>query len=212
MEEPTVQQSGSKRHWSLTPRAFRGLLDWLDEDQDSGGHRYLEMRRRLVQYFDRKNCFSADELADETLNRVARRLEEEGVITSDAPAQYCYIVARFVLLESLRNQQRLEPLNEGFAAHSIAGVAGMSGASGEQQTKDRRWGCLDECTGILGAADSDLIVGYYRGEQRAKINNRRAMAVELGISMNALSIRACRIRDKLEGCVRKCLAGASERF
>jgi len=60
---------------------------------------------------------------------------------------------------------------------------------------------------ILEAEDRELIVGYYHGEQRAKINNRRAMAAKLGVSMNALSIRACRIRDKLEACVRKCLSG-----
>jgi hypothetical protein len=54
------------------------------------------MRRRLVQYFDRKNCLRPDELADETLNRVARRLEEKGGITDTPPARYCYILARFV--------------------------------------------------------------------------------------------------------------------
>ena len=207
VEEPTVQQAGAKRHWSLTQRAFHGLLDWLDEDQDSGGRRYLEMRQRLVLYFDRKNCISPDELADETLNRVARRLAEEGAITSDAPAQYCYIVARFVLLESLRNQQRQEPLNEGLWLHSTTSVVGMSEAIEEQQINERRLMCLEKCMRILEAGDRELIVGYYHGEQRAKINNRRAMAAKLGISINALSIRACRIRDKLEVCVRKCLSG-----
>jgi len=57
------------------------LLKWLDGGADSGGERYLEIRRRLVSYFDRRNCTSPDELADETLNRVARRLEEKGAIT-----------------------------------------------------------------------------------------------------------------------------------
>jgi len=207
VEEPTVQQTGAKRHWSLTQRAFHGLLHWLDEDEDSGGRRYLEMRQRLVLYFDRKNCLSPDELADETLNRVARRLEEEGAITTDAPAHYCYIVARFVLLESLRNQQRQEPLNEGLWIHSTTSVVEMSEAGEEQQIKERRWACLEKCMHILEAADRELIIGYYHGEQRAKINNRRAMAAKLGVSMNALSIRACRIRDKLEACVRKCLSG-----
>jgi DNA-directed RNA polymerase specialized sigma24 family protein len=207
VEEPTVQQAGAKRQWSLTQRAFHGLLHWLDGDEDSGGRRYLEMRQRLVLYFDRKNCSSPDELADETLNRVARRLEEEGAITSDAPAHYCYIVARFVLLETLRNQQRRVPLNEGLSVHSTASGVGMSEAGEERQVKERRWSCLEKCIRILDAADRELIVGYYRGEQRAKINNRRAKAAKLGISMNALSIRACRLRDKLEACVRKCLSG-----
>src|SRR5215467_6390514 len=94
--------AGLQRDWSLSQDAFTKLLNWLDEGNDSKGERYLEIRRRLVQYFARKNCLSPDELADETLNRVARRLTEEGAIESDTPAHYCYIVARFVFLEQLR--------------------------------------------------------------------------------------------------------------
>lgn len=94
-----------KKRWELTPDAFHQLLRWLDEGQDSGGQRYLEIRRRLVSFFDRKNCLSPDDLVDETLNRVARRLKEEGAITSATPAQYFYIVARFVFLEYLRRSE-----------------------------------------------------------------------------------------------------------
>src|SRR5687768_6794611 len=110
MEDPPVPDTAkpsstlSKSDWILTQNSFRKLLIWLDEGKDSGGHSYLEIRLRLVQYFDRKNCASPDELADETLNRVARRLEEEGSIVSDAPAHYCYIIARYVFLESLRRK------------------------------------------------------------------------------------------------------------
>jgi hypothetical protein len=50
----------------------------------------------------------------------------------------------------------------------------------------------------------ELIVGYYYGERRIKIDNRLALAKHLEITMNALSIRACRIRDKLEACVKEC--------
>src|SRR5262245_31590503 len=98
MDKAGLHKAEAKSTWRLTEGAFHGLLRWLDEGADSDGERYLEMRRRLVLYFDRKNCRAPDELADETLNRVARRLEEEGSITSDSPAHYCYIVARYVLL------------------------------------------------------------------------------------------------------------------
>lgn len=60
------------------------------------------MRARLVAYFDHKNCAAPNDLADETLNRVAHRLEEEGIIESETPAKYCYIVARFVFMENVR--------------------------------------------------------------------------------------------------------------
>ncbi|HJW13097.1 MAG TPA: hypothetical protein VJ776_00295, partial [Thermoanaerobaculia bacterium] len=75
-----------KKDWIPSQAAFQQFLSWLDGGVDSGGERYVEMRRRLTIYFDRRNCISSDELADETLNRVARRLEEEGSIPDTPPA------------------------------------------------------------------------------------------------------------------------------
>ena len=197
-------KAGQKRDWTLTPRAFRRLLDWLDEGAGSEGRKYLEMRRRLVAYFDRKNCPAPDELADETLNRVARRLEEEGVTEADAPARYCYIVARFVFLEHLRGAQRgnvpLDDARRGPRGDDLAAPEPDDG----QETKEKMLDCLGQCTGKLEPLDREVITRYYVGKGRDKIENRRALAEELGITMNALSIRACRIRDRLEDCVRKC--------
>ena len=93
----------------LTQVAFDRLLAWLDDGVDSHGERYLEMRRRLVGYFTRRNRPSADDLADETLNRVARTLEQSGVIETKPPARYCYVVARFVMLEDIRSERRQLP-------------------------------------------------------------------------------------------------------
>ena len=179
------------------------LLVWLDEGSDSGGQTYLGMRGRLVAYFDRKNCLAPDELADETLNRVARRLAEEGKIETETPAKYCYITAKFVFLESLRAAKRA-----GVPLEDVLPVV----ESGEFSEKDReekefrekQLDCLEECTGKLAPPAREMIVRYYYGKERAKIENRRALAESLGISMNALTIRACRIRDKLETCVSRC--------
>src|SRR2546423_645005 len=90
MSDSPMQRLSPKKEWILAPAAFRRLLQWLDEGTDSEGQKYLEMRRRLVAYFDRKSCAAPDELADETLNRVARRLIEEGAIETKTPAKYCY--------------------------------------------------------------------------------------------------------------------------
>jgi DNA-directed RNA polymerase specialized sigma24 family protein len=67
---------------------------------------------------------------------------------------------------------------------------------------------LEQCMKALDSNERSLIVNYYQGELRSKIENRKAAAQKLGVSMNALSIRACRIRAKLENCLQKCLKGA----
>jgi DNA-directed RNA polymerase specialized sigma24 family protein len=202
-KEVSVQNVQLKKEWTLTSDAFHRLLKWLDQSKESGGQSYLEMRRRLIAYFDRKNCVYPDELADQTLNRVARRLEEEEII-SDTPAHYCYIVARYIFVESLRGKQKNEvPLET--ATQPTAKQSAAYDLEDESQNREKLMGCLDQCTEKLEPLNRDLITGYYYGERRAKIENRRALAAELGVTVNALSIRACRIRDKLEACVENCV-------
>ncbi|HYL99388.1 MAG TPA: hypothetical protein VEZ90_10575, partial [Blastocatellia bacterium] len=129
----------------MSQESLRRLFGWLDEGTDSGGNSYLEIRRRLVLYFDRKNCLSPDELADETLNRVARRLEEEGSIESDSPAHYCYIVARFVFLEYTRKPDT-ETLNEDSTPRSgTVSLIAPAVSTEDQMERERRNECLSRC-------------------------------------------------------------------
>lgn len=200
-----MQKAESKKNWAITSDAFRQLLEWLDEGDDSDGQKYLEMRRRLVAYFDRKNCLAPDELADETLNRVARRIEEAGKIESETPAKFCYITARFVFMEYLRGAAKKNVPLEDVLQKPQTGQLAATGFDEEKETREKMLDCLERCTGELETASREIITGYYFGAERVKIENRRALAERLGVSINALSIRACRIRDKLEVCVGKCV-------
>lgn len=210
MAELARPNTGLKRDWVLGQSAFQGLLDWLDEGTDSGGEKYVETRRRLVCYFDRKRCLSPDELADETLNRVARRIEEEGAITDTPPARYCYIVAKFVFLEYLRRAEHKQVSFDELSGpgHPTSVLASLPEPDDTQTQKERLLDCLQSCLVALQSEDRELILQYYSGERRAKIENRRLLAARLTVTVNALSIRACRIRDKLEACVGRCCTEA----
>lgn len=212
-----MQKPEPKKNWTITSSAFSRLLNWLSEgkssEKDSNknfgndveGHNYLQMRERLVSYFDRKNCLMPDELADETLNRVARRLEEAGEIESETPAKYCYIVARFVFMEYLRevNNKPNVPLDDHL--RQSPGSQLIARDDEQNKVKEKMLDCLERCADKLDPASREIIMSYYYGTERIKIENRRALAASLNISANALSIRACRIRDKLESCVGKCV-------
>jgi len=193
-----------KKHWTPTEASFRQLLNWLDEGADSGGERYLEMRRRLATYFDRRNCSAPDELADETLNRVTRRLEEQGCITDATPAHYCYIVAKFVLLEYFREPERSQRALDARAEEGGLqyGISSPPDPTGERQ--QRLLDYLEDCLNQLQPEEQELILHYYQGERREKIERRRGLALRLGLTMNALTIRACRIRNKVEACLKGC--------
>jgi len=154
------------------------------------------MRRRLVLYFRRKHCTNPDELADETLNRVTRRLEEKGAITDTTPARYCYIVAKYVFLEHVREMTQMRA--------SVAETARTPLPESPTADEERRLACLDRCLHQLTPEEQGLILDYYRGAQRERIEGRRALAARLGLTSNAVSIRACRIREKLVACLRDC--------
>lgn len=204
MSEFPVRKTEYKKDWALTSRAFHRLLNWLDKGDNSDGRNYLEMRRRLVAYFDRKNCLGPEDLADETLNRVARRLEEERITEAETPAKYCYIVARFVFMEYLRERKAdalIEVRQEDLREPKLT-----PGTAEDDGLKEKTMNCLELCIGKLEPSKRDMIIRYYVGKERVKIENRRALAESLGITLNALSIRACRLRDKLEACVENCLA------
>jgi DNA-directed RNA polymerase specialized sigma24 family protein len=192
---------------TLTPLAFYRLLQWLDDGVDSHGERYIEMRRRLVSYFDRRNRLAADELADETLSRISRTLEQEGVIETTPPARYCYVVARFVLLEDFRRERKHVPLDEPRIGEVSVGRTISLVPSDTVPIREQRLECLDYCLDQLKPAQRELVVEYYRDERREKIERRRELANRLGISMNALGIRVCRIRDTLLTCVEGCRKG-----
>ena len=195
-----------KKDWTPTQGSFRDFLHWLDQGVDSGGEKYLEMHRRLVAYFDRKNCLSAGELADETLARVAQKLQEKGEITGLSPAHYCYVTAKFVFLEYVRHAKHGQLDLEEFSVSGRPGSATAVTPASDSAADDREQllDCLEGCLKKLSAVDHELILEYYQGERQEKIQRRRQLGLRLGLSANALTIRACRIRTKVEECVREC--------
>lgn len=186
----------------FTETAFSRLLRWLDDGTDSRGEIYLEMRRRLVAYFDRRNRPSADMLADETFDRIMKTLETSGSIVVTPPARYCYVIARFVLLEDIRREGRSVPFDDARPVTSAEAPGAVDVV--EALAQDRRLDCLDNCLLKLKPEQRELVIEYYRDAKKQRIDRRRELATQMGISMNALGIRLCRLRGMLETCVRAC--------
>ena len=197
-----------KSDWVATEGSFTALLEWLDQGCDTNGSAYLDVRRRLVLFFDRKGCLNADDLSDETLNRVQRRLEEVGSIESESPAKFCYAVAKYVFLEHIRSARAKEVSEELVDRASLKNGAVTGLEKDEALERETALDCLEKCLGELDTERRELVIGYYRGETRIKIENRRRLAAKFGLTMNALSIRTFRIRERLEICVRRCVGRA----
>src|SRR5580765_4894708 len=161
LEMPATPLPDVKEERGLSALAFTRLLDWLDDGVDSYGERYLEMRRRLISYFDRRNRPFADDLADETLNRIGQTLARGEAIVIRPQARYCYIVARFVLLEDIRRGRRRVGVDESWVGDNELSVAQRRAANLDDERStdiDERLEHLDQCLQELTPEQRLLIV------------------------------------------------------
>src|SRR5258708_40279956 len=66
--------SPAKKLHILRQEEFDRLLTWLDPDLGRAGLTYERIRWRLVAILASRGCICPEELADETIDRVARRV------------------------------------------------------------------------------------------------------------------------------------------
>jgi len=165
------------------------------------------MRQRLVAYFERRGRTSADALVDETFNRISRTLDVSGRILVRPPARYCFVVARYVFLEDVRRERRCVSFDDGRGDLEPAADAREAEATTLQ--RERQLTTLECCLARLTPQQRELVIEYYRGAKRQRIERRREMAERMGISMNALGIRMSRLRSRLHACMRSAGPAAS---
>jgi DNA-directed RNA polymerase specialized sigma24 family protein len=93
-----------KKDWIPTKESFDQLLACLDEDRERAGEMYVSIRARLVKFFEWRGSETPDDNADETINRVMRKISEGEIIQNIQ--SYCYGVARLLFMEILKEQQK----------------------------------------------------------------------------------------------------------
>jgi len=179
-----------KTGWVLSQEDFNRLLDWLDADEEAAGREYETIRQRLIKIFARRGCLEAEDLADETINRVTAKLESIIDHYEGSPRFYFYRVAQLVHMEYLKRPKPPEVSCD------------LTIFNGE---KEREYECLDRCLERLLPDQRELVLQYYQKDKRAKIEGRQRLAEQLGIAVNALRIRAHRIRSRLQQCLNECL-------
>jgi DNA-directed RNA polymerase specialized sigma24 family protein len=176
---------------------FDALLRTLGSDREQAGHAYEELRRRLVTVFAFRGCAMPDTLADETLDRVARKVAETATGQWTDLRPFVFGVAWNVARESFRTA-RTTVWTERFDQ--------TGGSSPDaDDVAEQRSTCLDRCLGHLRPDERQLVLDYFQAERSAKIALRSAMAARLRISPNALRIRICRMTAALGACLRRCL-------
>lgn len=175
--------------WELNTEALQRLIARLDPDAQRAGEKYEELRRTLLKFFEWRGAPAPEDGADEVLDRLARKFEQDEQI-ADLRA-YAYGIARLIVLEQSRSPQlRQVPLE------TISNLAAVP-QTAESPLVER----LERCLAELPLESRSLILRYYADERRSRIDGRRQLARELGVRPEALRNRAQRLRDRLEECV-----------
>jgi DNA-directed RNA polymerase specialized sigma24 family protein len=174
----------------LTKEAFDQLLRWLDSDREKAAAKYERIRLRLIRIFASRGCFEAEDLADQTINVILVKIDWLSESYEGEPALYFYAVAKKVFLEQLKKKP-LPPLPPPEPDRT------------EIELKSR---CLEQCLQQeLTPAEQDLVRKYHEGDGQERIRLRKAMAKQLGISLNALRIRLFHLLARLRPCVNNCV-------
>jgi DNA-directed RNA polymerase specialized sigma24 family protein len=174
--------------WRLTTEAFALLLGALDADAERAAEKYESLRHRLIVYFDVRRAVAAEDMADEVLDRVCRRLEEGEPIRAVAP--YAYGVASHVLREGWRFERRRLPV-------LLAGD--------DDDEKERRDRCLALCLDQLAPDLRDLVLRYHTGQGRIRSADRERLAAERGTSLSGLRTKMHRLREQLQRQMERCV-------
>jgi len=184
-----------KKDWTITEETFNNFLSWLHPDRDEAGRKYESIRRHLIIILTCRGCADAEDLADETINRVIRRAQQMADTYIGEPTPYFITVANNLYLEYVaKRKTRSElPLN-------------LPQPPEPDLEEEREYACLEVCIQELTPASRGMLLRYYQGDKQAKIDHRKKLAKELGIDLNALRIRTYRARVTLQQCIDECLA------
>ena len=175
--------------WELNEEAFLQLLARLNSNRELAGESYEKLRTGLIYFFERKGCLTPAELADETVNRMARKIKE-GQEIGDI-FRFSYGVAKYVLLEYWHDHRKeWEQLTEQHTRPEHNG-----------ESEEQRLECMKKCLQELSSEEQHLIVKNCTLDKKGKLE----LALALGLTINAFRLRIFRIRARLYECREKCI-------
>lgn len=172
---------------------FDKLLRWLDPDRGRAAEKYEKIRTRLIKILSAKGCWAAEDVADQTINVVASKIDWLLENFKGDPALYFYGVSKKVFHEWLKKSP-----------------PPMPPPPPDNSEIERLCGCLEQCLQEMPPDDRKLILRYHERDKQQRIDNRKQLAEELGISQNALRIKVYHIHSRLRQLMQRRLGELPE--
>lgn len=187
---------------------FEALLRLLDPDRNRAAEKYEDLRRRLIKFFQWNSCFPAEDLVDETLDRVTEKLPDAPVLDV---VGFAWGVAKHVRQEASKQSERIVQMSALPGGMELPSRdRGPERVLQEQMEDERRAECLRRCLRRFSRTDREVFLKYHNipGEHT---EYRQRLAANFGLSIGALRVKINRLREKLENCLRQCMSGNAKK-
>jgi DNA-directed RNA polymerase specialized sigma24 family protein len=172
------------------------LLNLLGPDEAQAAVEYHNLHQRLTRFFDWNNVHDPMALADEALDRLAKRAAEPGMNEGvQNVSAFALGIARHLLQEETRRQVKMAEIARHWRAMELARTTEPASEALED--------ALQHCLGRMRPERRRLIEAYYSYSDAEKIKMHQQLAETEGLSLNALRNRALRTRQELETCIRR---------
>jgi RNA polymerase sigma factor (sigma-70 family) len=142
-------------------------------------------------------------MTDEVFDRVAKKIRDVRPTYKGDPRLYFRAVANNLVKENFKKIKTQIALEDADLTKQQISQTEADDADVEE--------CLQVCLQELSFDKRELILAYYAKEKQAKIDHRRELAQQFGISVETLRVRTHRICLSLEQCIERCLRGNGQR-
>ena len=190
------------RDFAIPPESFDEILAWFNPDREMAAAMYVQLRHDLAKTFLWRQCSDPEGMTDEVFDRVAKKIRDVRPTYKGDPRLYFRAVANNLVKENFKKIKTQIAFEDADLTKQISQTE-----SADAEVEE----CLQACLQELSADKRELILAYYAKEKQAKIDHRRELAQQFGISVETLRVRTHRICLSLEQCIERCLRGNGQR-
>lgn len=196
----TTDDRKTKPFYDVSEESFNRFLALLAPGPEEAAEAYFGLRSKLSMLFQMRGFPDPEGPADETLERLVKRVSESGNEILDIRA-YALGIAKKILLEHQRSTRKTVSFDsQRLDLQSSPEQSSIEHSDVQRRSED----CFRKCLGTLSPQTKELLLAYYSVGGKP-MKTRELLAQELGLSLNALRVKIHRERSSLNSCIRKCL-------
>lgn len=179
---------------------FDDLLRALDPDRECAALAFEDLRSRLANFFRASNCDDEYTLADTTIDRLIDKTPGLGMRSATDVRRLTFGFAKNIRHEYFKRNNKFRTVGD-----EVLLLIGIGPAEFEPNIAPRT-GCLRKCLADLSDDERRLVLSYYSLDGQKKIDLRKKLATELGITLNHLRAKICRLKNNLRSCILRCVS------